>query len=643
MGFGNNKKWHFLEAMLLKLGFAQAWVTQIMLGVTSVQYPILLNGKPAEVISPSRGIRQGDPLSPYLFILCAEGLSSLISKAVADYTIKGLKLSPQAPILHHLFFADDSFIFGAAEADECQKFRTLLNLYESASGQKINYQKSSVVFSRNVSPEIQSELAAILQVKLSTEHDRYLGLPLRVGRSKTQIFAYIKEKFSNKLLGWKAKLFSVAGKEVLIKAVAQTMPLYAMNCYLLPKTLCEDIHQLCAGFFGGDEDNKKKIHWRSWERMCLTKNEGGLGFKHLYAYNLAMLAKQAWRLVKFPNSLVDQVFKARYYPYCSFWEAQLSEHPSFSWRSIFQSRPVLEAGIQWKIGDGAQINIWNDAWIPNCPKYLIHKPNLCQLNLVQDLIDPQSRTWNTVKVQQCFPNAISQKILCIPLSNTVIADRLTWKQEKRGKVLICAWRACNNILPIRARLTTKGYTGPVKCVSCPHKYEDIAHIMCGCPLAKDILSRGALKLSAIMSPIFDFKEWMLEQALSLSAEKFAKLLMVLWGLWRNRNNTFWSQKPQSAADILCGTMAWYHEFVEATEPLVPKKNQQTRPRWSPPAVGVLKLNVDGAFLHNNTDGGIGGILRNSHDHAIAAFAYHLTNVTSPKQVELEAIRTVGIS
>ncbi|KAL6199424.1 hypothetical protein ACLB2K_029208 [Fragaria x ananassa] len=87
-------------------------------------------------------------------------------------------------------------------------------------------------------------------------------------------------------------------------------------------------------------------------------------------------------------------------------------------------------------------------------------------------------------------------------------------------------------------------------------------------------------------------------------------------------------------------MAWYHEFMEPTKPLVPKKNQQTRPRWSPPAVGVLKLNVDGAFLHNNTDGGIGGILRNSHGHAIAAFAYHLTNVTSLKQVELEAIQLV---
>ena len=146
-----------------------------------------------------------------------------------------------------------------------------------------------------------------------------------------------------------------------------------MHCYLLSKSLCDDIHQLCAGFFWGDDENKKKIHWRSWERLCLTKDEGGLGFKNLYAYNLAMLAKQAWRMVKHPDSSVEQVFKARYHPYCSFWEANLSDQPSFSWRSILQSRPVLTAGVHWKVGNGEHIKIWEDDWIPHIPKYRFHK------------------------------------------------------------------------------------------------------------------------------------------------------------------------------------------------------------------------------------------------------------------------------
>ncbi|PRQ31208.1 hypothetical protein RchiOBHm_Chr5g0032961 [Rosa chinensis] len=172
-------------------------------------------------------------------------------------------MSPQSLTLHHLFFADDSLLFGAATPEECSTFRDILNTYERASGQKVNFQKSSVIFSKNVHTDTQAALAAILEVNHVAKHDRYLGLPLRVGKAKTQRFQYIKEKLSKKLVSWKSKILSCVGKEILIKAVAQTMPLYAMNCYLLPKGLCDDIYQLCASFFWGDTDEKKHIHWRS--------------------------------------------------------------------------------------------------------------------------------------------------------------------------------------------------------------------------------------------------------------------------------------------------------------------------------------------------------------------------------------------
>lgn len=208
-------------------------------------------------------------------------------------------------------------------------------MYEKASGQQINFQKSSVVFSNNVDMDKQMEMASILQVNRLDEHDRYLGLPMRVGRSKTAIFEYIKEKLTKKLFNWKTKILSAAGKEVLIKAIAQTMSLYIMNCYMLQKGLTDDIHQLCTSFFWIDTEDKKHIHWRSWENLCLTKAEGGMGFKNLHAYNLALLAKQGWRLVTKPDSLVARIFKARYYPNSSFWEADLCDSPSFSWRSIY--------------------------------------------------------------------------------------------------------------------------------------------------------------------------------------------------------------------------------------------------------------------------------------------------------------------
>ncbi|XP_062028694.1 uncharacterized protein LOC133744637 [Rosa rugosa] len=395
-------EWQYLEAILLHLGFCQSWVSIVLATVKSVSYSILINGSPTGFIMPTRGIRQGDPLSPYLFILCAEGLSALISSSVQNGTIRGLTMAPTAPTMHHLLFADDCFLFGDASARECLDFKRLLDVYARASGQHINLQKSSVVFSGNVSLHSRNTLAAILGVQCVKEHGLYLGLPIHVGHNKKAIFAYLKERLSKKLISWRSKILSSGGKELLIKAVAQTLPNYVMNCYALPKTMCDELQQLCCQFFWGSSEEKQRIHWRSWERKCLPKDKGGLGFKHLHAHNLAMLSKQGWRLLSKPDSLVAQVFKAVYYPFGSFLTADMGERPSYSWRSLMEARPVLQAGLVWRIGDGQSVDIWNDEWIPNVSHHSIFRPDDTVFERVADLFHGDSLTWNHVAVHACF-------------------------------------------------------------------------------------------------------------------------------------------------------------------------------------------------------------------------------------------------
>ncbi|XP_024200533.1 uncharacterized mitochondrial protein AtMg00310-like [Rosa chinensis] len=273
-------------------------------------------------------------------------------------------MSPRAPTIHHLLFADDSFIFGEASVVECSTFKSILNVYERASSQRINLEKSSVVFSRNVHPDTKANLASILGVQCVEDHGRYLGLPLHVGKSKVVIFSYLKERLTKKLISWRTKILSSAGKEILIKAVAQVIPAYVMSCYMLPKGLFEDLHQLCAQFFWGGSDSNRKIHWRSWDRMCLSKSEGGLGFKNLHAHYLSLLAKQGWRLLTNPNSLLSRLLKARYFPNGSFLDADMGDSPSYTWRSIMEARTVLQAGLFWQVGNGSSIHVWSDQWIP---------------------------------------------------------------------------------------------------------------------------------------------------------------------------------------------------------------------------------------------------------------------------------------
>ncbi|KAL6217476.1 hypothetical protein ACLB2K_010693 [Fragaria x ananassa] len=182
--------------------------------------------------------------------------------------------------------------------------------------------------------------------------------------------------------------------------------------------------------------------------MCLTKAEGGMGFKIIYAYNLAMLAKQGWRVLSKPHSLIAQIFKARYYPHSSFLEAELGEAPSFSWRSIMQGRKVLKADLQWKIGDGKNGVIWNDKWLPLSTPEFIQKPVDCTLTRVNELINEHTREWHSNVITATFPPYIAAKIMCIPLSRKTTSDRLIWFPEKKGmfSVKTAYWIARNQVL-----------------------------------------------------------------------------------------------------------------------------------------------------------------------------------------------------
>jgi hypothetical protein len=142
-----------------KIGFADQWVHLIMTCVRTVTYSVLINGQPHGQINPSRGIRQGDPLSPYLFLLCAEGLSNLLKKAETERSITGLAIARGGPRINHLFFADDSVLFCKASPQEWGNIQAILDLYESASGQKLNRDKTSLLFSKNTPQTVKDHLA----------------------------------------------------------------------------------------------------------------------------------------------------------------------------------------------------------------------------------------------------------------------------------------------------------------------------------------------------------------------------------------------------------------------------------------------------------------------------------------------------
>lgn len=177
-------EWQFLESMMAKLCFRQGWIDLTMKCVTTVRYRIKVNGELSEVIAPERGLKQDDPLSPYLFLICAEGFSALLNQAEREGSMEGVKVCQRAPSVSHLLFADDSLILFRANGGDAQKLQSILALYEECSGQMINKDKSAVVFSPNMKECDRAAVMNTLNIQKQTMNERYLGMPVYVANAE---------------------------------------------------------------------------------------------------------------------------------------------------------------------------------------------------------------------------------------------------------------------------------------------------------------------------------------------------------------------------------------------------------------------------------------------------------------------------
>jgi hypothetical protein len=246
---------------MLKIGFDTCWVHLLMVCVRSVTYVVLINGQAHGHIAPSRGIRQGDPLSPYFFILCAKALSSLLQQAGRVGELTGIPISRGDIPVSHLLFADDSLIFCRANRLEWGRVHALLSIYEKASGQKVNQEKTGVFFSKNTKRDVQDQILQGTGLSATQQYERYLSLPDLIGRSRVSTFNELKGRIWKRIHGWQERFLTHAGKEILLKSVIQALPTYTMSVFRLPKTLNKEINSIMDKFWWGHMENTHKIPW----------------------------------------------------------------------------------------------------------------------------------------------------------------------------------------------------------------------------------------------------------------------------------------------------------------------------------------------------------------------------------------------
>ncbi|PKU64553.1 Putative ribonuclease H protein [Dendrobium catenatum] len=343
----------FLLERMLQKGFPSLFVNWIKSCISNVNYSILLNGTLEGYFSSSAGLRQGCPLSPYLFCIVMDAFSNLL-----EY--RGFRgISHKEYSLSHLLYADDVLIFGEASSENCNILASILMDFANATGLNINYDKCSIMFPRNL--RNAQEVCQALSIHNIVNNITYLGIPLSFYRLKIADFLPLMDSVSKKMNGWKACLLSFAGRMQYIKFTIQNTIAYWIRGSIMPKTVHKFIKRSSSKFlFFGDNMEVKKLHMVAWDKICLPKNKGGLGIPSIsalqYAYNCSVI----YRMYNVSSPLSNWLLCV----YKSPWMAPPAA-ASKIWKSICKTALAVKHCFTFNITRSAPISLKYDHWCRN--------------------------------------------------------------------------------------------------------------------------------------------------------------------------------------------------------------------------------------------------------------------------------------
>ncbi|XP_056850872.1 uncharacterized protein LOC130500150 [Raphanus sativus] len=577
-------EWSFIATLLLKMGFDERLVDLIMCCVTSVSYQVLVNGQPRGRITPKRSLRQGDPLSPFLFILCTEK------------KIVGLRVARASPRISHLLFADDSLFFCKTELSQCKEIMDILDIYGKASGQRLNASKSSMFFGNKVESSRKKDIKEVLGFYSEGGMGMYLGLPEQICGSKMKVFSFVQDRFNGRVNNWSSRLLSKGGKEVQIKSVAQAVPTYVMSSFLLPQGIIDKLRSTTSNFWWSSSQNSRGLHWISWNEICTPKDLGGLGFRDLHDFNIALLAKQLWQLIHYPDSLLARVLKGRYYNNTSPLEDRNIYSPSYGWRSIMAARPLLLSGLRKTICSGRETRVWTEHWIPDSlarpPRPAEHIVYRLPQLLVQSFIKNDTKEWDIQLLREFFHPEDIPLILGLKPSRSLAPDGYVWNHTKSGvysvktgyellqstkrslthtgvrepsftslqrqawkvkapsKMKHFLWQAISGCVATAERLTYRHLGTDRSCPRCAVPVESINHLFFECPPALQVWALsdypslpGYFPCSSIyqnMNSLF----WKRKEVAPMSPQ-FDTFPWICWYIWKARNDMLFNGKVVS--------------------------------------------------------------------------------------------------
>eukprot|EP00253_Pinus_taeda_P033659 PITA_33659 len=629
--------WDYLEKILLAFGFNAAWVRWIMSLLTSSFFSVLINGIPSETFRPSRGIRQGDPLSPFLFIIAAEGLGCSIKQAQHQNRLRGIVIH-NTPAATHQQFVDDTMLYGHPSVQEARQLKTLLADFSEASGASINLSKSQIFFF-NTPFAIQSAILRILQFSLAKLPSSYFGAPLMASRLKHAAWNSFLEKLETRLSLWTHRSLNMASRLVLIKAILQAMPLYIFSILSAPKWVLNELKSIQRAFLSGSKGPHRKWALVKWDTACLPKKGGCLGLRDPPLINAMMGARIWWRWISGPSTPWTTLWNAKYVGNCRREEiVKITElsNGSIIWNSAKTHRILIQQHSFWEVKSGHQAHFWEDSWQ--------QMPNLSVIctNLTLRDRDPPPTTkvgshWNTMAQHSIRIWHTASQI--IPTESEQAQQNLDTELEK--------WKIPSSEGPDILRW---GYE--------EKEEETIEHLWYHCPLAKDIWQRIQFRSQKATGASGDITatigNWDPHPYQSKILNYIWRLIpgFVTWTIWKERNGRIFKSQFKSKEEIwliiknnieeTIFLKTWYQddfptlpqeqsiwnnwEFQRKQDQIVTGSRPLIAPppgKWTPPPTDMFKINFDGASKGNPGHSGFGGLIRDHKGNNIAIFlGYH---------------------
>ncbi|RVW45036.1 putative ribonuclease H protein [Vitis vinifera] len=606
--------WKFLLKTLHKMGFGPRWLGWMWSCISTAKFSVLVNGVPAGFFPSSKGLRQGDPLSPYLFVLGMEVLDALIRRVVAGGYLSGCSIKGDRRHnlkISHLFFADDTIVFCEANKEHLTHLSWILLWFEAASGLRINLDKSEII-PVGVVEEIE-EMAVELGCRVGSLPSHYLGLPLGAPHKASSVWDGVEEKVRRRLARWKRQYISKGGRITLIRSVLASMPIYHMSLFRMPKSVARRLDKVQRDFLWGGGSEEKKAHLIKWEAICEDKSKGGLGLRKLVLLNKALLGKWVWRFAIDRDDLWKQVIIAKYGQEGHGWRAKKAYGTIGVgvWKEIWKESDWCWDNMGFIVGKGNKINFWTDVWcedarlsqsFPHLYAMASHRnatveemwnQNFGQggwnLRFLRDFNDWElEMIGNLLHVLRDYKPSMEEdsvrwkggrngkfrvkeayRLMTRP-NDIGFPSRCIWVDSVPTKVAFYAWEATWGRVLTLDRLQKRGWQLPNCCFLCGCEEETVNHILIHCIVVR-VLWDIVLGLSGVQ---WVFPETVKEVLTSwrgpFVGKKRKKIwksipLCIFWTVWKERNRLAFRggelniQKLKNS--FVCSLWSWARLYI----------------------------------------------------------------------------------